>query len=239
MILFVFDLETTGLDFVKDRPIEVGAILYSTAQQKCLESQGFLVRSDVPVSLEITQLTGIAQQAVDKFGYDSKDSLETVLEMMNQADAVIGHNAVRFDRRMLANWVIREGSQAVPDKLWIDTYTDLPGAKSGTLTHMAADHDILNLFPHSALADCQTCLKLIETYDIDTVVERAKSPAVVVQAHVTFDTNHLAKKEKFRWYPGKKMWFKLMKEMDVDAFAKNVTFDITIYRENIQEFLDL
>jgi hypothetical protein len=56
---------------------------------------------------------------------------------------------------------------------------------------------------------------------------------------VTFDTNHLAKKEKFRWYPAKKLWFKIMKEMDVEVFAKRAAFDVTIYHENIQEFLDL
>jgi DNA polymerase III alpha subunit (gram-positive type) len=238
MILFAFDLETTGLDFVKDRPIEVGAILYSTTQRKCLESQGFLVKTDVPISAEITKLTGITQNAVNKFGYDSDVSLEIVKDMMVQADAVIGHNVVRFDNKMLWAWTGRE-AVGIPDPLWIDTYTDLPNAKPGTLTHMAADHGILNLFPHSALADCQTVLKLAEQYDIEKVVERAKSPAVVVQARVTFDTNHLAKKEKFRWYPDKKMWFKIMKEMDVEAFVKNAAFDVTIYRENIQEFLDL
>jgi DNA polymerase-3 subunit epsilon len=238
MILLAFDLETTGLDFVKDRPIEVGAILYSTGQQRCLESQGFLVKTTVPISAEITDITGITQSAVNKYGYDSDASFSIIQDMLNQADAVIGHNVVRFDKRMLEAWAKREAVD-LPTKLWIDTYTDLPGAKQGTLTHMAADHGILNLFPHGALTDCLTALKLLEEYDIAKVVERAKSPTVVVQAHQARHQNELAKKAKFRWYPEKKTWWRFCKEMDLEEFAKSVSFDVSVHRDNIEEFQSL
>jgi DNA polymerase III alpha subunit (gram-positive type) len=248
MILLAFDLETTGLDFVKDRPIEVGAILYSTGQQKCLESQGFLVKTDAAISAEITKLTGITQQAVDKFGYESDDSLAAVTELMNQADAVIGHNVVRFDKRMLQAWQARHGwDGCAPEKLWIDTYTDLPDTEVGKLTLMAANAGFLNMFPHSALADCQTVLKLIESenpttkekYDINKIVERAKSPTIVVQAHQARHQNDLAKKAKFRWYPEKKMWWKFVKEMDLEGVVKDLQFDVSVHRENIEEFQNL
>lgn len=236
--LFSYDIESTGLDFAKDRVIEVGAILYSTTQKKCLESQGFLVKTDVVITDEITKLTGITNAAVNKFGYGSSDALDVVGDMMLAADAVIGHNVVRFDKRMTTAWADREGV-VLPDKLYIDTYTDLPGAVSGKLTLMAAEAGFLNLFPHSALADCQTVLKLAEQYDIEKVVERAKSPNVVVQAMVTYDTNALAKKEKFRWYPEKKQWYKICKEIDLEKFTQDLQFDVRVYRENIQEYLDL
>ncbi len=248
MILLAFDLETTGLDFVKDRPIEVGAILYSTGQQKCLESQGFLVKTDVAISPEITKLTGITQAAVDKFGYPSGSSFQTVVDMAEQADAIIGHNIVRFDKRMLKAWEARENvdipailseGAKIPNRLWIDTYTDLPDTEVGKLTLMAANAGFLNMFPHSALADCQTVLKLIEKYDIAKIVERAQSPTIVVQAHQARHENDLAKKAKFRWYPEKKMWWKFVKEMDLEAFVKSVTFDVSVHRENIEEFQNL
>lgn len=245
MIIFSYDLETTGLDFFKDRPIEVGAVLYSTTQSKCLESQGFLVKSDVPVSQEITGITGITQKAVDKFGYDTDAALEIVHDMMKQADAVIGHNVVRFDKRMHEQWQNRENLHTV-DKLWVDTFTDLTefdlqGRKTvfTKLSYMAADKGILNLFPHSAMSDCQTVIKLVEFYDIEKVVERAKSPQVVVQAHQRRDQNDLAKKAKFRWYPDRKIWWKFCKEMDLEEFSKTVEFDISVHRENIEEFKDL
>ncbi len=248
MILLAFDLETTGLDFVKDRPIEVGAILYSTTQQKCLESQGFLVQSDVPVSAEITKLTGITQAAVNKFGYAQDTALGTVTDMMQEADAVIGHNVVRFDKRMLWSWMEREvPNPNFPEKLWIDTYTDLSDTEVGKLTLMAANAGFLNMFPHSALSDCQTVLKLIESenpttkqkYDLEKIIGRAKSPTVVVQAHQARGDNDLAKKAKFRWRPDLKIWWKFCKEMDLEALAASVQFDISVHRENIEEFQNL
>lgn len=223
---------------MKDRPIEVGAILYSTTQQKCLESQGFLVKADVPISAEITKLTGITQKAVDKFGFDSGDSLGIVQDMIDSADAVIGHNVVRFDKRMLQAWSARHETP-ISERLWIDTYTDLPDTEVGKLTLMAANAGFLNLFPHSALTDALTVLKLVEKYDIEKVVERAKSPMVVVQAHQARHENDLAKKAKFRWLPDKKMWWKAVKEMDLEEFGKTLQFDYSVHRENIEEFQNL
>ena len=228
-ILLGFDLETTGLDFVESRPIEVGAILYSTGQQKCLESSGFLVKSDKPISAEITKLTGITQSAVDKFGYDSKESLELVIDLIGQADAIVGQNVIRFDKRMLEAWGSRHGL-TIPERLYIDTRTDLPGVESKTLTYMAADHGFLNMFPHSALADVQTCLKIVSMYDINQVIARAKEPTVILKAHVGFENNSLAKKRKYGWYDDKagvKFWYKVVKQSDVAAETAHSEFDVS------------
>lgn len=238
MILLALDFESTGLSFEKDRVIEVGAILYSTGQQRVLESQGFLVQSDVPVTTEITKITGITQQALDKYGYDQAESFQTVLSLVEQADAIIGHNVVRFDKRMLQAWGHRNLAE-IPDKLWIDTYSDLPNTEIGKLTLMAANAGFLNLFPHAALTDCFTVLKLLEKYDITKVVERAQSPTIVVQAHQARHQNELAKKAKFRWFPEKKIWWKFCKEMDLEEFVKSLNFDVSVHRENIEEFQNL
>lgn len=238
-IWLALDFESTGLDFVKDRIIEVGAILWSTNQRKCLESQGFLVKSDVSVTPEITKITGITQSAVDRYGYEQDDSLQTVLNLMEQADAVIGHNVVRFDKRMLQSWADRNSAE-VPEKLWIDTYQDLPNTEVGKLTLMAANAGFLNMFPHAALADCQTVLKLVEPYDIEKVVERAKSPMIGIQAHQDRNSNDKAKKLRFRWEPQRKIWWKMIKEMDLDEFAKSASFDISIIGKDIfEEIRDL
>jgi DNA polymerase-3 subunit epsilon len=237
-IILALDFETTGLDFVKDRPIEVGAILWSTNQSRCLESQGYLVKTEVPITKEITEITGITQAAVNAFGYESNHAFEILLDMISAADFIIGHNVIRFDSRMLKAWAERE-QQEVPDKLWIDTYTDIPRATPGKLTLMAAEHGFLNLFAHSALADCQTVLKLIEGYNFDEIVERAKSPMVVVQAHQARHENELAKKAKFRWRPETKQWWKFVKEIDLEAFGKTLPFDYSVHRENIEEFQDI
>lgn len=229
MILLGFDMETTGLDFQKDRPIEIGYILYSTAQKRCLESSGYLVKTDVPISPFITKLTGITQSAVDKFGYESLDGLELLIDAIRTADAIVGQNVNRFDKRMLGAWGSRHGI-AIPEKLWIDTRTDLPGVESKSLSYMAADHGFLNLFPHGALTDVQTCLKIVSMYDIDVVAARAKEPTVVLKAHVGFENNSLAKARKFGWYDdkkGTKFWYKVVKQSDVAAETAHGEFDVS------------
>ena len=228
-IILSYDVETTGLDTSTDRVIEVGAILYSTGQRKCLESKGFLVKTDKPISPEITKLTSITQAAVDKFGYDSEESLDDVIDLMSQADAIAGQNVLRFDKRITESWATRF-KKTLPSKLWIDTRTDLPGVESKSLTYMAADHGFLNLFPHSALADCQTVLKLITMYDINQVIARAKEPTVILKAHVGFENNGLAKARKYGWYDdkkGTKFWYKIVKQSDVAVETSHSEFDVS------------
>lgn len=229
MIVLGFDMETTGLDVQNDHAIEIGAILYSTGQQRSLESAGFLVKTDKQISKFITDLTGITNSATQKFGYDSKDALETVIDMVNQADAIVGQNVKRFDKRLIEAWAAREGLK-FPEKLWIDTRTDLPGVESKTLTYMAADHGFLNLFPHGALTDVQTCLKIVSMYDIDVVVARAKEPTVILKAHVGFENNSLAKARKYGWYDdkkGTKFWYKVVKQSDVAVETSHGEFNVT------------
>src|SRR5271156_3467218 len=161
MILLSLDFETTGVNKEKDQVIEFGAVLYSTGQGKCLDNQGSLVKASIPISAEITGITGITQAAVNKFGYDSSSSLGVVIDLMDSADYIIGYNVRRFDKPILENWAKREGLE-VPNKIWIDLFADLPWQVSrGKLSHVAADHGIINLFPHSALADSQTVLAIL------------------------------------------------------------------------------
>jgi DNA polymerase III alpha subunit (gram-positive type) len=238
-VILSLDFETSGLDVVNDRVIEVGAILFSTGQQKCLESTGFLVQSSVLITEEITKITGITQAAVDRFGYDPIDALENVLSLVSQADMIAGHNVLKFDKKVLDNWAQRQGSP-VSEKLWIDTTTDLPGAKFGTLSHVAADHGFLNLFPHSALADCQTVVKLLSMYNIEEVITRAKSPTLVIRSHQDRNSNSDASKLKFRWNPERKVWWRLIKEMDLEQFSKDAPFSISIFdKQTSDEFLNL
>jgi DNA polymerase III epsilon subunit-like protein len=142
MILLSFDLETTGLDVEKDQVIELGAILYSTAQKKCLDSLGMLVKTDISITSRITEITNIHPAAVERFGYDSEIAFEALGEMLCNADALIGYNSKRFDSRILDNWAKRFGLTlpGPPKQCHIDLYCDLPWQiPVGKLGHVAAD----------------------------------------------------------------------------------------------------
>jgi DNA polymerase III alpha subunit (gram-positive type) len=233
MILAPLDIETTGLDKVNDRVIELGVCLYSTGQKKYLDSVGQLVQSDVPVSAEITGITGITQAAVDHFGYDPADALNTLIEFVKQADAVIGHNIRYFDWPVIENWAKRLGVQ-LPPVLLVDTMEDIPGVEGEQLITMCAKKGFVNPEQHSALNDAQATMKLAMSYDIDAIVARAKIPTVIVQSLAPRTTNNSEnKKYKFRWNPELKIWWKAVKETDVTELANRVPFQISVLDKSV------
>src|ERR1039458_2344734 len=110
----------------------------------------------------------------------------------------------------------------------------------GKLGHVAADHGILNLFPHSALADCQTVLAIASKYDYDELAHRSQSPVVILRARQDRASNELVKQApfKFRWNPPRKMWWKPVKEQDVTEIIQSAPFPITIEKGITVEELD-
>lgn len=234
MILLSYDVEATGLDKQKDRIIEMGLVLYSTGQQKILESAGFLVQSDgAPISEEITGITGITQAAVDRFGHDPVDALEDFSWFVEQADAIIAHNGTRFDKPMTENAFARKLSaipEKVAEKLWVDTMVDIPGVKGEQLITMCAKAGILLSGAHSALIDATGTLGMAQYHaqapekSFEKIIERAQSPVVLVQSHQERFKNDEVKKFKFRWNPTLKIWWKAVKEMDLEEL-KQAPFD--------------
>ena len=225
MMLLSLDFETTGLDIEKDRVIEVGAVLYSTGQKRCIESLGCLVKSEVPVTAEITKLTGVHQAALDKFGWSQEDAFGNLDFLIDSAEVIIGHNVLRFDKFVYEAWT-RRMNQTATDKLWIDTMIDIKDHEGKKLSYLAADHKIINHFPHSALADCETVLTIINNYEIMDLVKRAQTPTVYIQAKHKRSENDLVKKQKFRWNPEHKIWWKAVKETDVDELQEKCSFPI-------------
>lgn len=238
MIILGFDLESTGLDLVKDRPIEMAAMLWSTKMNRSVDSEAVLVQADgVPVSAEITEITGITQAAVDKFGYEPSDAFEILTSFIGQAEAVATFNGHRFDIPMSKEWASRVKS-AFPEKLHIDLSTDLP-MRSQELITMCAKKGFL--YPaHEALGDVGGMLKLMSMFPFDVVLQRAKSPTIVVQSKQAHNENKKAKKHKFRWNPDERIWWKAIKECDLDDLVKAVNneFSLQIRSDFTPEMLD-
>lgn len=240
MILLSLDFETTGLSVTDDRVIEVGAVLYSTNQHKCLDSLGVLVKTDKQITPEITGITNIHPAAVERFGYDPDDILDLLINMIANADAMIGYNVKRFDKHVFNNWAERAG-QSHGASIWIDLFQDLPWTvPTGKLSHVAADHGILNLFPHSAMADAQTVLAIASKYDPEELLHRAQSPTVVLQARQDRSSNDLVKRSpyKFRWSPSNRIWWRPAKQQDVEEIIQSAPFPITIEKQWTPEELD-
>ena len=239
MILLAYDIETTGLDKNNDRIIEVGLALYSTSQHRILESAGFLVKSDgVPITPEITEITGITQAAADRFGYEQNEALLDIVSWFQRgADAIVAHNGIRFDMPVTFNSLKRVGIQCPTGNVVIDTMTDIPGVKGEQLVTMCAKVGFVNR-QHSAEDDAKSVLTLMSLHNerssktsFEAMLERAKSPMVILHSHQDRSENKAAKKLKFRWNPEYQVWWKAVKEVDVQSFMDKATFKISIEKE--------
>jgi DNA polymerase III epsilon subunit-like protein len=232
MILLSLDFETTGLDRDKDEITEVGAVLWSTTKNRSQECSSYFVKNTVPVPPEVSEKTGITQAMIDRFGYESKDGFDKLQDMIEQADAFIGQNILRFDMGFYQAWAKRLG-QTPTDKLVLDTRTDLPGVESKSLSYMACDAGFINFFPHNAVADCLTVLRLVSMHKIEDVVARAQSPITILKADVSFADNALAKKRKYSWYSNgsTKMWWKAVKQIDLEVEIQNAPFNVSVVKD--------
>ena len=81
---------------------------------------------------------------------------------------------------------------------------------------MAADHGFLNPFPHRAVTDALTMLKLAGMYDWDETIKRSKSPIRTLIANVSFENKDLAKSAGFHWIAETKQWMLDIKECDLE-----------------------
>ena len=103
--LVVFDLETTGLDLVNDRIIQIS---YIKVYPNGLEERGdHLVNPEVPIKPEITQLTGISNEDVkDKPTF--KQLAKQLCDTFTGCDFA-GFNSNHFDIPLLAEEFLRAG----------------------------------------------------------------------------------------------------------------------------------
>ena len=103
--LVIFDLETTGLDLVKDRIIQISYIkVYPDGRE---ERGNELVNPEKPIEPIITQLTGISEEDV-KNKPTFKQLGATLAEKFTGCDFA-GFNSNHFDIPLLAEEFLRAG----------------------------------------------------------------------------------------------------------------------------------
>lgn len=227
------DIETTGLNTAEDHIIEIGACVWDVENKTPLEVYSTFVlppAHKLPLSDEIRRVTGIKDEwllahgrALDQaFGY-----IETVLMKGHDVDYVVAHNGENFDKPIVRLELERIGLLDHPLRRlhWIDPRSDLPfehEPKSRSLVTLCAEHGFLNPFPHRALFDTISMMKLMSMYDFEKIVELSKTPWVLTRALVGYDDRQKAKDMRFSWekigeitYP--KQWVKKIKENKLAA----------------------
>ena len=103
--LVIFDLETTGLDLVKDRVIQISYIKVFPDGKE--ERGDYLINPEKPIPDVVEQLTGITNDDVK-----DKPTFKQLSQQLNQVFSgsdIAGYNSNHFDVPLLAEEFLREG----------------------------------------------------------------------------------------------------------------------------------
>lgn len=150
----VFDIETSGLNSVHDKIIEIGAVKY--INNKKVDEFNYLINPSIPLPKIITTVTGITNY--DLIG---KPTIEEVLPKFLdfiKGYTVIGHNVsfdISFINQNAKHLHLNELDNNVIDTLFLSRINiyDIKNHKLETLK----EYLNLNFNSHRAVDDCYTC----------------------------------------------------------------------------------
>lgn len=144
------DVETTGLDPVKDRVLEIGAA--KVRDGKVQETYSTIINTGTPIPLRIQQLTGITEE-MQRMGRKAELVFPEFLEFCKDLP-ILGHN-VQFDFGFLKQTAVDQGlgfEKEALDTLKIARKL-LPDIPSRTLSAMCAHYRVDPGNSHRALDD--------------------------------------------------------------------------------------
>jgi DNA polymerase-3 subunit epsilon len=232
MLILGLDYETTSADTGTALVLEAGLVLWDVEHRRAVRQADFLVNPgvDIPDNVwdEITPIHGIWKDAVNAHGIDNRRSCEKVESYFERAEVVVAHNGAEYDYKVHQNWKQRVALVG-KDVPWVDTRLDVPEPMIGSLITLCAKKGFLNPFPHQALSDALSMLKLLSEYDITQVIERAKQPNMYIEAQVSFDEKQLAKdRGYFAWYRNERFqaWVKKVKVCDYEKIQAESPFRV-------------
>ena len=183
--LYWYDLETTGIDSILDRPLQFAGVRTDLDLNEIQPPQNFLGRpgTDVLPQPEALLVTGISLVEIREKGISERAFTEKVLEQFNQSQScVVGFNSLRFDdeftRQMLyrnfhdpyaREWRNGNSRWDVID-LFRAAYALRPegfnwpqkdnGSPSFKLEDMAHANGLAHIDAHDALADVRATIEL-------------------------------------------------------------------------------
>jgi DNA polymerase III subunit epsilon len=234
MLVCGIDIETTGLVADKDTILEIGLALWDVDSKKLHVCESMLITSDIKYSEESEKVHGITDDMIMYSGLRLEDAILKLRWYCDNSEYFVAHNGNAFDRLFLDKWFLKEADLSLAEKPWIDTMTDIPypkHIKTRKLDYLAMEHGFINPFPHRALFDTMTMLRILSQYNIEEVLVLTKSPMIRVVALVSFDDKDKAKTAGYKWDAEKKQWYRNIKEVlfkNELEFTKSLGFDITV-----------
>ena len=108
--IVIFDLETSGLDFKKDQPIEIGAIKLVDGKKVMEKSIFIKLNNGGKLDSKIVELTHITDEMLQEYGVSEQEAVQQMLDIIGNSPDVlfIAHNA-QFDLTFLKEMFNRHG----------------------------------------------------------------------------------------------------------------------------------
>ena len=157
----VIDVETTGLEYQKDGIIEIAAIRIVNHQMS--DQISLLIRVDRKVPPEISRMTGITDEMVQKEGVSLWEAIEKFREFIGLSP-VVSHN-IAFDRAFISEAFMRLGEPPMRN-ICKDTLAlakrRIDDIRDYKLETIAEYYHIEVKQKHRALADCITTFQVYE-----------------------------------------------------------------------------
>lgn len=228
------DFETSGLDPVRDRIVEIGAVLWDWENQIPLSLMSDLVyHDDLIMPAEVVAVHGITDAMLRDLGRLEEGCITDLNAIICRSEYIFAHFGSEFDRHFYNATIVRlELPRNEPSpRLWVDTAIDIVYPERITtrnLRHLAAEHGFLNPFSHRAVFDVLTMLRIAGMYDLEKMVARSQEPMVYLMALVSFNDKDKAKERSYRWHPPTKTWWKGLKASDVIKERSEAPFDTSI-----------
>lgn len=204
--ILILDTETSDLDPKKGQLLEVATALWSVEHRSLVKARSWILRSETNERAE--RLNGIPRALVATHPHATDPPLTNtwVWNWATESDAIVAHNA-DFDRQ----WF----SEPIQEKGWICSCDDIEWprhSESRSLAAVALAHGVGVVHAHRALSDVMTLVHLFERAaelaDVSAMLAKAARPKKTYRAHVSYETNQLAKERGFRWNPDRKMWLR-------------------------------
>lgn len=217
----ILDTETDGFKAGQDKTVEVGAILYNIEEAAPLATFSTLIKQPTNKAAEVNGISEPLLQASPAYFAMAR---AVVSEFIHDSTAILAHG-VAFDRGFIqaSNLLKTDGSC---DKPWVCTLRHVQWPKkssSKSLTAIALAHGVAVVAAHRAITDCDILARLLTRvsemgHSLPKLLALAMEPRFLVEALVSYDNRHLAKKAGFEWdqnpdYP--KKWLREVTELEL------------------------
>lgn len=247
MKILFFDTECNCLDTENGFIQEIAWVIADTDTWRTLKAVSHLIswKTYYPIEPEALAVTELTREFCEANGRNANGVFSDLLHDATFVDIICGHNAIPYDIPMLATNVKRACFYPFSDsefskKLVIDTLSDCPyppTMKVHALKYLAYDHGYILSDAHQALADVFACKHLLSRYDLNQVIEIAKTPLVTLTAKIDFndlDSRDRIKQARFYWNNKRKLWEKRIREFHLPGIQLTLGNEINLLQEPTQ-----